>query len=90
MDETKKLTHKEVTLALIKHQNLHEGIWQLYVEFGIAAGNLPISEENQDNLRLCPTAIVPIKTIGLMKVDKENPLALDASKVNPPVSEPNA
>jgi hypothetical protein len=92
MDETKTLTHKEVTLALIKHQNIHEGIWQLYVEFGIAAGNLPMSEESQDNLRLCPTAIVPIKAIGLMRVDKENPLALDASKVNPaePIPEPNA
>lgn len=90
MDEIKRLTHKEVTLALIKHQNIHEGIWQLYVEFGIAAANMPIAEENQDNLRLCPTAIVPIKTIGLMRVDKENPLALDASKVNPPVSESNA
>jgi len=84
MDETKKLTHREVTLALIKHQNLHEGIWQLYIEFGIGAANMPVSEENQDNLRLCPTAIVPIKTIGLLKVDKESPLALDASKVNPP------
>jgi hypothetical protein len=51
---------------------------------------MPIAEENQDNLRLCPTAIVPIKTIGLMMVDKENPLALDASKVNPPISGPNA
>jgi len=90
MDEIKRLTHKEVTLALIKHQNIHEGIWQLYVEFGIAAANMPIAEENQDNLRLCPTAIVPIKAIGLMRVDKENPLALDASKVNPPVSESNA
>ena len=87
MDEpkiTKKiLTHKEVTLALIKHQNIHEGIWQLYVEFGISAGNIPIAEENQENLRVCPAAIVPIKAIGLMMVDKENPLALDASKVNP-------
>jgi len=90
MDEIKRLTHKEVTLALIKHQNIHEGIWQLYVEFGIAAANMPTAEENQDNLRLCPTAIVPIKTIGLMRVDKENPLALDASKVNPPVSKSNA
>jgi hypothetical protein len=90
MNEIKKLTYKEVTLALIKHQNLHEGIWQLYIEFGIGAANMPIAEENQDNLRLCPTAIVPIKTIGLMMVDKETPLALDASKVNPPVSKPNA
>jgi hypothetical protein len=94
MDEpkiiTKTLSHKEVTLALIKHQNIHEGIWQLYIEFAISAGNLPVAEENEENLRLCPAAIVPIKGIGLMMVDKENPLALDASKVNPPVSAPNA
>jgi len=83
MDEIKKLTNKEVTLALIKHQDLHEGVWQLYIEFGIGAGNMPIAEENEDNLRVYPTAIVPVKTMGLMKVDKEGPLALDASKVNP-------
>ena len=84
MDETKtiKLTHKEITLALIKHQNIHEGIWQLYVEFGISAGNIPMSDESQE-LRLCPAAIVPIMKIGLIMVDKESPLALDASKVNP-------
>ena len=84
MNETRQLSHREVTLALIKSQNLHEGIWQLYIEFGIGAGNMPISEKDQENLKLCPTAIVPIKMIGLLKVDKEGPLALDASKVNPP------
>ena len=83
------LTHKEVINALIKHQNIHEGIWQLYVEFGISAGNIPTSDESQE-LRLCPAAIVPITKIGLMMVDKETPLSLDASKVNPPVSDPNA
>jgi len=88
MNEAKRieLTHKEVTTALIKHQNIHEGIWQLYVEFGISAANIPVSDESQE-LRLCPTAMVPIKKIGLLKVDKENPLALDASKVNPPASD---
>jgi len=79
------LTNRELTIALIKHQNIHEGIWQLYVEFGISAGNIPIAEKDQDTLRVCPAAIVPIKTIGLIKVDAENPLALDASKVNPSV-----
>lgn len=91
MEEPKTiaLTHKEVTLALIKHQKLHEGIWQLYVEFGISAANIPTADKNQE-LRLCPAAIVPINKIGLMKVDEETPLALDASKVNPSVSESNA
>lgn len=84
MDEIRKLTYKDVILALIKHQNLHEGVWQLYIEFGIGAANMPTAEENEDNLRLSPAAIVPVKAIGLFKVDKEGPLALDASKVNPP------
>jgi hypothetical protein len=83
MNEIRKLTYKDVTLALIKQQNLHEGIWQLYIEFGIGAANMPIAVENEDTLRLSPTAIVPLKVIGLFKVDKESPLALDASKVNP-------
>ncbi len=90
MDEIRKLTYKEVILALIKQQNLHEGIWQLYIEFGIGAANMPMAEEKEDNLRLTPAAIVPVKTIGLFRVDKESPLALDASKVNPPITESNA
>lgn len=91
MDEPKRiaLTHKEVTEALIKHQNLHEGIWQLYVQFAISAANIPTADESQE-LKLCPAAIVPITQIGLIMVDKETPLSVDASKVNPPVPKPNA
>ena len=76
--KTVTLTHQEVVEALIKYQDLHEGIWQLYVEFGIAAGNIGVGE-GQVN----PAAIVPIQKIGLHRVDKETPLTLDASKVNP-------
>ncbi len=72
------LNHKEVVEALIKQQGLHEGIWQLYVEFGIGAANVPTGEN-----QLSPSAIVPINRIGLSRVDAENPIALDASKVNP-------
>jgi hypothetical protein len=80
MPEIKTLTlsHKEVVEALIKHQNIHEGIWQLYVEFGIAAANMVMGEGQAS-----PTAIVPVNKIGLHRVDKETPLSLDASKVNP-------
>ncbi len=84
MDEPKRiaLTHKEVTEALIKHQNLHEGLWQIYVRFAISAANMPTADESQE-LKLCPTAIVPITEIGLVLVDSETPLSVDASKVNP-------
>lgn len=76
--KTFTLTYKEVVEALIKHQKLDEGIWQLYIEFGIAAANVTSGPED-----VSPSAIVPIKKIGLLRVDKEGPLAIDASKINP-------
>ena len=72
------LTHKEVVEAFIKLENIHDGIWQLYVEFGIGAGNLSIGPDE-----VAPAAIVPLKKLGLTKVDKEGPLTVDASLVNP-------
>lgn len=83
MDEIKAITftHREVVEALIKYHDLHEGIWQLFVEFGLAATNMATGEGS--NLQISPSAIVPINKIGLQKIDKETPIALDASKVNP-------
>ena len=78
--KTISLTYKEVVEALIKQQKIHNGIWQLVVEFGIAAVNMRIGKEE-----LSPSAIVPVKNIGLTRVEKESPLALDASIVNPKV-----
>jgi hypothetical protein len=80
MAETKSfaLNHKELIEAIIKHQELHEGIWQLYVEFGLAGANVQTGEN-----QVSPAAIVGIKGIGLNKVEAESPIAVDASKVNP-------
>ena len=71
-------THKELVEILVKSQNLTEGIWQLYMNFGIKAANLGSSEAD-----VLPTAMIPVLQIGLKKVDKENNLSVDASKVNP-------
>ena len=42
MPETKSITftHKEVVEALIRYNDLHEGLWGLYIEFGLAAANI--------------------------------------------------
>jgi len=72
------MDYLEVVEALIKKQGLHEGIWQLYIEFGIGATNMPTGEN-----QLSPCALVPVRKIGLHRVDKEGSLAIDASKVNP-------
>jgi len=69
---------KEVVEALLRKQGIHEGIWGIFVEFGLAAANAGQTDE-----QLLPTAIIPIKKIGIHRLEKETNLAVDASKVNP-------
>ena len=69
---------KEITEALVKKQGIHEGIWGIYVEFGLNAANLGPTDE-----QLLPTALVGIKKIGIQRMEKETNLGVDASKVNP-------
>ena len=78
--EEYKFSHKEVVEALIKQQGLHHGIWMLSVQFGIGAANIQNPENAQD---INPAAIIPIAAIGLQKRNELNPLAVDASAVNP-------
>lgn len=78
--EDYKFSHLEVVEALIKKQGLHEGIWMLSLQFGIGGINVTNPENHED---LTPAAVVPVVSIGLRKKDALNPLALDASVVNP-------
>ena len=83
MPETKQqivFDHKEVAAALIRHSDLHEGLWGLYVEFGLAAANVGSGPGTND---LNPAAIVPILKIGLQRFDKPSNLTADAAEVNP-------
>jgi hypothetical protein len=63
---------------MIKRQGIHEGIWGLFVKFGLVAANMGQSEGE-----VRPTAMIPILEMGLQKFDKESNLTVDASKVNP-------
>jgi hypothetical protein len=71
-------THKEVVEALLRKQGIHEGIWGLYVRFGISASNVGPSPTE-----ILPAAIVPVVELGLQKFETENNIAVDAAKVNP-------
>jgi len=75
---------KEVVEALLKKQDIHEGVWGIYVEFGLKATNAGPSES-----QLFPTAIVPLQKIGIQKFEKENNLTVDAAKVNPRTKPPS-
>jgi hypothetical protein len=71
--------HKELAEILVKSQGIHDGIWGLFVRFGIGAMNVGASDAD-----LQPAAIVPVLEIGLQKFEKETNLSVDAAKVNPP------
>jgi hypothetical protein len=70
-------SHKEVATALIRAQGLHEGIWGLYMKFGIAGANVGVTPGEVN-----PAAIVPILEIGLQRFDEENNISANAAKVN--------
>jgi hypothetical protein len=74
-------TYKEIAEALVRQQGLHAGLWAIYLEFGIAAANIPQGPA-QD--QLVPAAIVPVLKVGLQRFEKPNALTVDAAEVNPP------
>jgi hypothetical protein len=87
MPETKQIgfDFKEIVTALLKAQDIHEGIWGLFVNFGLGATN---AGPNENELR--PTAMIPILQMGIQRFEKENNLSVDAAKVNPKLSPPKS
>lgn len=75
--------YKEVAEALVKKQDIHEGLWGIYIEFGLGAIHIN-SEQSPD--ALTPAAIVPVRRIGIQRFPVANSLTVDAAQVNPPAS----
>jgi hypothetical protein len=73
-------TYPEIAEALVKQQGIHEGLWGVYVEFGIAAANIGTTPESDDAI---PAAIVPIQKMGIQRFDEPSNLTVDAAEVNP-------
>lgn len=68
----------DLAALLVKHHDLHEGLYDLSFEFQIAVGAIGPSPE-----LVLPGAMIGIKGIGLTKAEKEGPMTVDAAKVNP-------
>jgi len=77
--------YKEVAEALIKKQGIHEGLWGIYMEFGIAGANIHLGPSADT---VVPAAVVPVLKIGMQRFDKPNALTVDAAQINPPATEP--
>lgn len=73
-------SHKEITELLIKKQNLHEGLWGIYVEFGFGAA---IVNQSPDKNDIIPAAITSVLKIGIQRFPTPNNLTVDAAEVNP-------
>lgn len=73
-------TLTELTEILVKHQGLHEGLYNLSLEFQLAVGAVGPTPE-----LICPGAMIGVSRIGLSKTEKEkaNIHTVDAAKVNP-------
>lgn len=74
----KTFTLKEITEMLIKQLDLHEGLYNLGIEFKIGFGSVGASAE--DSL---PGAMFGVSRLGLTKVDTATDRTVDAAEVNP-------
>jgi hypothetical protein len=73
--------HTELAEILIKHLGLHEGIWGVYLEFGLTGVNLEVGGPKSNVF--APAAVTLIKRIGIQHLNNPTNLAVDAAKVNP-------
>ncbi|MGH9754890.1 MAG: hypothetical protein ACREA2_19100 [Blastocatellia bacterium] len=77
-------TYKEIATALIKEQGITEGLWGIYIEFGIQGANINLrtGPDEKEIVGLIPAAIVPIVRLGLQRFNTPNDLTVDAAEVN--------
>jgi uncharacterized membrane protein len=71
-------TYKEIAETLVKAQGLHEGLWGVYMEFGLQATNAGPNDNE-----LLPAVIIPVMKVGIQRFEKANGLTVDAALVNP-------
>jgi hypothetical protein len=71
--------YKELAELMVKQQDLHEGHWGIYLEFGLQGTN--VQDEGKE--KMLPAALLMVSRIGLQRFDTETPLSVDAAIINP-------
>lgn len=77
------ISHQALAELLVKQQGIHEGIWGLFIRFGINAVNIPSRLAEDSPITLMPAAIIPVLEIGIQPFAEVNDLSVDAAVVNP-------
>lgn len=72
------LTMRELAVALIRHYGLHEGKYDLMMEFQIGVGAI-----GPDPVSQSPGAMIGVSKIGLTRSKADSPMTVDAAVVNP-------
>jgi hypothetical protein len=72
------LALRELAELLVKHYDVHEGLFDTLVEFQIGVGPVGPTPDSQ-----CPGAMVGVSKVGLVRSTKAGPATVDASIVNP-------
>lgn len=73
------LTMRELAAVLVKHYGLHEGRYDLTIEFQVGVGSV-----GPDKGPRAPGVAVGIAKIGLSRSTAEGPMTVDAAESNPP------
>jgi hypothetical protein len=69
----------EVSALLVRHYGIHEGKFDLLVEYQFGVGAVGPDKEN-----LHPGVMIGIAKLGLSPSANPGPLTIDAADVNPP------
>jgi hypothetical protein len=77
------LSIQDIGVLLVKHYGLHEGIFEIMLQFQVGVG--PVGP---DPTQMMPGAMIGIQKIGLLKSKTASPSTIDASKVNPRPAQP--
>ena len=70
-------TCEELATACLQARGIHEGLWSLFVEFGLATAYLGLEGSE------APTAVVPLQRIGIERCQAPGATTVDAAVVNP-------
>ena len=69
-------SYKDVVEALLKHKGIKNGVWRIYVEFGLGAANIAGPEG-----QLSPTAFIPVKKLGIIPTSDITDFSVDAKSL---------
>ena len=72
------LSIRELTALLIKHHELHEGQFDLLLEYQFGVGAFGPNPQS-----ITPGVMVGLSSIGLTTASAPGPLTVDAAQVNP-------